>query len=42
MYKLAYNFHPFMCTVAKSIYVDYNDSKSIQFAKNIFYLIKIH
>ena len=25
-----------MCTVAKSRYVDYNDSKSIQFAKNIF------
>ena len=36
MYKLAYNFHSFMCTVAKSRYVDSNDSKSIQFAKNIF------
>ena len=40
MYKLAYNFHPFMCTVAKSRYVDSNDSKSIQFAKNIFLLHK--
>lgn len=25
-----------MCTVAKSRYVEYNDSKSIQFSKNIF------
>ena len=25
-----------MCTVAKSRYIDSNDSKSIQFAKNIF------
>ena len=37
MYKLADNFHPFMRTVAKRRYVDYNDSKSIQFAKKYFF-----
>ena len=37
MYKLADNFHPFMRTLAKSRYVDYNDSKSIQFAKKYFF-----